>query len=120
MSRRSLRMIFPDLVLGRSSAQMIRLGRASLPIWRPTCSRSLVSRSASGTTPEPRVTYATIAWPVRSLVAGQPGRAGGQDDHDLAVPWAQPQGAGADRHDAFRSAQAGETDLRAGLTPSRH
>ena len=34
-------MIFPDLVLGRSSAQMIRPGRASLPIWRPTCSRSV-------------------------------------------------------------------------------
>jgi hypothetical protein len=66
MSRRSLRMIFPDLVLGRSSAQMIRLGLASLPIWRPTWSRSTVSRSASGTAPDPRVTYATTAWPVRS------------------------------------------------------
>ena len=59
-------MIFPDLVLGRSSAPMIRLGLASLPIWRPTCSRSSVSRSASGTAPELRVTYATTAWPVSS------------------------------------------------------
>jgi hypothetical protein len=50
MSRRSLRMIFPDLVLGRSSAQMIRLGLASLPIWRPTCSRSPPS------VPPPRMT----------------------------------------------------------------
>ena len=45
-------MIFPDLVLGRSSVQMIRPGLASLPIWRPTCSRRVAWRSGSGTTPE--------------------------------------------------------------------
>ena len=55
---------------------------------------------------------------VGQLVAGQPGRAGGQDDHDLAVPRAQPEGAGADRHNAIRSAQAADADLRDGLTPA--
>src|SRR6202041_2926213 len=37
ISRSSLRMILPDLVLGTSSAQMIRLGRASLPMRSATC-----------------------------------------------------------------------------------
>src|SRR4051794_20243564 len=36
MSRSSRRMILPDRVLGRSSAQMIRFGRANLPILSPT------------------------------------------------------------------------------------
>ena len=39
MSRSSRRMILPERVLGRSSAQMMRLGRASLPIRLATCSR---------------------------------------------------------------------------------
>ena len=39
MSRSSRRMILPERVLGRSSAQMIRFGRASLPIRSATCSR---------------------------------------------------------------------------------
>ena len=58
-------MIFPDLVFGRSSAQMIDFGLASLPIRVATCSRisaatwSLPSRSPFS------VTKATIAWPVK-------------------------------------------------------
>ena len=40
MSRNSRRMILPERVFGRSSAQMIRFGRASLPIRLATCSRS--------------------------------------------------------------------------------
>ena len=49
-------MILPERVLGRSSVQMMRLGRASLPIRSATCSRisatssSLPSRSPSSVT----------------------------------------------------------------------
>ena len=45
MSRRSLRMILPERVLGRSSAHMMRSGRANLPMrWRRSrgCPRPLL------------------------------------------------------------------------------
>ena len=47
MSRSSRRMILPERVLGRSSAQMMRLGRASLPILLATCSRISSTSSSS-------------------------------------------------------------------------
>jgi hypothetical protein len=56
-------MIFPDRVFGRSGAQMIRLGRANLPILIPTWSRSsLVSAGPVSASPK-TVTYATTGWP---------------------------------------------------------
>ena len=56
-------MILPERVLGRSSAQMIRLGRASLPIRSATCSRiSSTSSSVPSRSPS-SVTNAQIAWP---------------------------------------------------------
>ena len=66
MSRSSRRMILPERVLGRSSAQMIRLGRANLPIREATFSRiSPISSSVPSRSPS-SVTNAVIAWPVSS------------------------------------------------------
>jgi hypothetical protein len=61
-------MILPERVLGRSSAQMMRLGRAILPI-RPATWARMSSRSTSSPSPPPTsVTKATIACPVSSSV----------------------------------------------------
>src|SRR4051794_18551750 len=66
MSRSSRRMILPERVLGRSSAQMIRLGRANLPMRLATCSRiSSTSSSDSWLLPS-SVTNAATDWPVSS------------------------------------------------------
>ena len=60
-------MILPERVLGRSSAQMMRLGRASLPIFLPTCSAISFSRSSSPSPASPSsVTNAVTAWPESS------------------------------------------------------
>ena len=59
-------MILPERVLGRSSAQTIRFGRASLPIRLATCSRSSAISSSSPSRSPSSVTKAQIAWPVSS------------------------------------------------------
>ena len=59
-------MILPERVLGRSSAQMMRFGRASLPIRLATCSRISGSSSSSPSRSPSSVTKAQIAWPVSS------------------------------------------------------
>ena len=59
-------MIFPERVFGRSSAQITRLGRASLPMRRATCSRMSATRVSSPAVSPLSVTKAVIAWPVSS------------------------------------------------------
>jgi hypothetical protein len=49
-------MILPDLVLGRSSAQMIRFGRANFPILSPTCPRRSSLSEDCGSASWPSVT----------------------------------------------------------------
>ena len=80
MSFSNRRMILPERVLGRSSAQMMRLGRASLPMRIATCSRiSPTSASVPSRSPS-SVTNATTDWPVSSSVGADHGGLG-----DLAV-----------------------------------
>ena len=59
-------MILPERVFGRSSAQMIRFGRANLPIRSATAARMPSTSSSLGSVPPRRVTKAQIAWPVSS------------------------------------------------------
>ncbi len=59
-------MILPERVFGRSSAQMIRLGRANLPIRTATVSRMPASSSSVPSVVPCSVTNAQIAWPVSS------------------------------------------------------
>ena len=60
-------MILPERVLGRSSAQMIRLGRASLPIRLATVSLISETNSSDPSASSPSsVTKAQIDWPLSS------------------------------------------------------
>ena len=59
-------MILPDRVFGRSSAQMIRFGRANLPIRAATVSRIPASTASVPSVSPWSVTNAQIAWPVCS------------------------------------------------------
>jgi hypothetical protein len=66
MSRSRRRMILPERVFGRSSAQITRLGRASLPIRLATCSRMSPIIASSPSRSPCSVTKAVICWPVSS------------------------------------------------------
>ena len=69
MSRSRRRMILPERVLGRSPDQMMRLGRASLPIFLATCSRiSSTSSSEPSSSSPSSVTNAVTDWPESSSV----------------------------------------------------
>ena len=59
-------MIFPERVFGRSCAQIIRLGRANLPIRVATWSEICPSRRSSPSSSPWSVTKAQIDWPVSS------------------------------------------------------
>ena len=59
-------MIFPERVLGRSSDQMMRFGRANLPMRSATVARMPSTVSPSPSRSPCRVTKATIACPVSS------------------------------------------------------
>ena len=62
-------MILPERVFGRSSAQMMRLGRASLPIRCATCSRISATSSSVPSRSPSSVTKAATDWPVSSSAA---------------------------------------------------
>ena len=59
-------MIFPERVLGRSCDQMMRLGRANLPIRSATVARMPSTVPSSPSSSPCSVTKATIACPVSS------------------------------------------------------
>ena len=60
-------MILPERVLGRSSAQMMRLGRASLPMRLATVSLISETSSSDPSVSSPSsVTNAQIDWPLSS------------------------------------------------------
>src|SRR5947208_58836 len=66
ISRSRRRMIFPERVLGRSSAQIMRFGLANLPMRSATVARMPSSVDSSPSRFPCSVTKATIAWPVSS------------------------------------------------------
>ena len=59
-------MILPERVFGSSGVKTMFAGRAILPIFVATCSRSSAIISGEPSSPPLRLTKATIAWPVVS------------------------------------------------------